>query len=100
MVMKNNKLTFLKIAIVAIFGIATVLGCEKKEVLQNKEKTETNPKEEVSIDVLRKYLADLINVSVERITYNEKNEQFQFDGFDQRSRKDLTESYQRNFINR
>ena len=29
--MKNNKLTFLKIAIVAVLGVATSLGCKKDQ---------------------------------------------------------------------
>lgn len=100
--MKNNKITFSKIAIVAVLGVATVMGCEKKEVLHASELQRTKDKsaEEVSIEVLRKYFADLVKVPVEHVTYHNENETFRLNGFDQISKKDLMESYQRNFLNR
>lgn len=99
--MKNRKLMFSKIAIVAVLGVATVLGCEKSQDTPEEkveQKIESKSNSEVSIEVLRKYFANLVKVPAERITYVERTEQFQLNGFDQISRKDLIESYQQNII--
>lgn len=99
--MKNRKLTFLKIAIVAVLGVATTLGCEKNQDAPEEnaeQKMVTKSSSEVSIEVLRKYFANLVKLPVERIKYVEQTEQFQINGFDQISRKDLTESYQQNLL--
>lgn len=92
---------FSKIAIVAVLGLATALGCDKSQDAPEDKveyKSESKSNSEVSIEVLRKYFANLVKVPVERITYVEQTEQFQLNGFDQISKKDLIESYQQNII--
>ena len=96
--MKNNKLTFLKIAIVAVLGFATVLGCEKKDVLQE-EQTKNELKSEVSVKVLSEYLAKKINAKLDWISFDQQTEMFRLHDVDQISRKDLTEMYQRSLLN-
>lgn len=96
--MKNRNLTFLKIAMVAVLGIATAVGCKKDQVVETKEDPKVESKSEISIEVLRQYFASRITAKLEWITYDEKTEMFRLHGVDQVSKKDLTESYQRNFL--
>ena len=83
---------------VAILGVATVTGCKKDQVAEVKEDQKVESKSEISIEVLRQYFANRITAKLEWITYDEKTEMFQLHGVNQISRKDLTESYQRNFL--
>lgn len=98
--MNKNKLTFLKVAIVAVLGVATILGCEKEEVLQEREveKTESSSVE-VSVEVLRGYLANKVNAQLNWISFDEKTDMFRLHGIDQISRTDLTGNYKRDLLN-
>jgi len=99
--MNKNKLSFLKVAIVAVLGVTTALGCEKGQEAVSKNqvyKIENKSDNEVSIDVLKHYFAEKINAKLVWITYDEKTEMFQLHNVNQISRKDLEESYQRNFL--
>lgn len=85
----------MKIAILAILTGTAMSSCSKQDTIAPVVKIE-KPAYEVSIDSLKKYLADRANVSVEEICYNEQTEQFSLRGIDQVSRLQLTEFYKFN----
>lgn len=84
---------------VVVLGVATVTGCKKDQtVTEVKEVQKAESKSEISIEVLKQYFANRINAKLDWITYDEKTEMFQLLGVSQVSKKDLIESYQRNFL--
>ena len=92
--MKNNKLTFLKIAIVAVLGVATGLGCEKNEKIQKIEPVKSEGT--ISIIKLKEFLALIGNVPADSIQYDDLNEQFIWRGKPQISKTDLIFVYEQN----
>lgn len=73
--MKNNKLTFLKIAIVAVLGFATVLGCEKKEVLQEKQEV-VDKKQKTQHEKLLSFFAWSVQLPQDSIKFDDKRDEF------------------------
>ncbi|RWU08454.1 hypothetical protein [Pedobacter chitinilyticus] len=70
--MKNKNLTFLKIAMVAVLGVATAVGC-KKDQHQVEEKVE---KLSVNYEKERRFLSIMLAVPLDKVIYNEKAEEF------------------------
>ncbi len=91
--MKNNKLTFLKIAIVAVFGVATFVGCEKKDVLQKEQKIGHELKSEISVSDLKLYFGQLSRVDTSKIFYDSNLKKFFIDGKGEISYEELKQTY-------
>lgn len=71
---------------------SVTFGCKKTE---KPTPVEIKKTKEISIDTLKAYFADMVNIKPSDIQYNEKTEQFSIGGYDQIDRKGLTESYLR-----
>ncbi len=74
MVMKNNKLTFLKIAIVAVLGVATVLGCEKDE--KSVSETKLIKAEKSQQEKLLSFFAWSVQLPKDSIGFDSKTSEF------------------------
>ncbi|WP_342330754.1 hypothetical protein [Pedobacter sp. FW305-3-2-15-E-R2A2] len=85
---KTLKNTFLFIFLCS----SLTFGCKKTEKLVPVEIEKTT---QISIDILKAYFADMVNIKPSDIQYNEKTEQFSIGDYDQIDRKGLTESYLR-----
>lgn len=85
--MKNKKLTFLKIAVIAALGIATIMGCEKKEEI----KTEIKVNQEYQME--RRFLSISLSAPLEAVIYDKENEQFVVYGWYKLSLKEVHELY-------
>lgn len=85
--MKNNKLTFLKIAIVAVLGFATVLGCKKDQQIEPEVKVVQDYQKE------RRFLSITSSAPLEEVVYDSKNEQFVIYGWLKMNLKDVQELY-------
>ena len=94
--MKNTKLMFLKTAVVAVLGVATLSSCEKKETevqAIDTLKTETVSKE-VSIATLKEFMSSVTAIPADSIDYNKENQQFLWRGKNQISKSDLLLGYE------
>lgn len=70
--MKNTKSLFLKIAVAAVLGIATLAGC-KKDQHKVEEKIE---KLAVGYEKEKRFLSIMLAVPLDKVIYNEKTEEF------------------------
>ncbi len=84
-----NKLTRLKIVIVAILGVSIAVGCKKDQhkVEEKIEKLSENYEKE------RLFLSNVLSVPLEKVVFDKKGEQFVVEGWNKMSLKTAQELY-------
>jgi hypothetical protein len=92
--MKNllgkSRIRLIALGVIAMVAIA---GCSKEKMVTPTPAQNVEDPNNVSVDVLRTYYANLIQADVKYVTYDEKADQFLLLGVAQMNKKKLTEMY-------
>jgi hypothetical protein len=83
----------LKLIVLGIVATTLVAGCSKEKMVTPTPAQNVEDPNNVSVDVLRTYYANLIQADVKYVTYDEKADQFLLLGVAQMNKKKLTEMY-------
>lgn len=79
---------------VAVLGVATVVGCKKKEVIEDNTVEVVDKKEQALIKELKIFYSSLTNIPADSLEYNPKTQQFVWKGVNQLSREQLLLAYE------
>ncbi len=88
-----KKIMYFKIAMVAVLGAVTILGCEKKEILEEETVT-VDKSEQAFINELKIFMAKMMGVDVKEIQYEPKTQYFIWKGVNQLTKEQLLLAYE------
>jgi len=77
-----------------VLGVATAIGCKKKEVMQDNALQVAQKKEQALIKELKIFYSSLTDIPADSIEYNPKTQQFVWRGVNQLSKEQLLLAYE------